>query len=135
MGRSPTQRRRLRETERHEVQEGSTRYAFAITIACLLLAARPGRAEPSFDGTGEATDRRFAAAAISSSARPSAATAAPAPRPTCTPPEPCPPPKRRRPSRKSPDTHLFLADGSDDGQGNGVSRMLADATILVQAPE
>ena len=34
-----------------------TRYAFAITIACLLLAARPGRAEPSLDGTGEATDR------------------------------------------------------------------------------
>ncbi len=34
-----------------------TRYAFAATIACLLLAARPGRAEPSLDGTGEATDR------------------------------------------------------------------------------
>jgi cytochrome c peroxidase len=29
---------------------------------------------------------------------------------------------------------LFLADGSDDGQGNGVSRMLKDATILVRIP-
>jgi cytochrome c peroxidase len=29
---------------------------------------------------------------------------------------------------------LFLFDGSDDGQGNGFSRMLADATILVKIP-
>lgn len=29
---------------------------------------------------------------------------------------------------------LFLADGSDDGQGNGVTRMLKDATVLVRIP-
>jgi hypothetical protein len=29
---------------------------------------------------------------------------------------------------------LFLHDGSDDGLGNGVTRMLADATILVEIP-
>jgi len=29
---------------------------------------------------------------------------------------------------------LFLHDGSDDGQGHGVSRMLKDATILVEIP-
>ena len=29
---------------------------------------------------------------------------------------------------------LFVFDGSDDGQGNGFSRMLADATILVTIP-
>jgi hypothetical protein len=29
---------------------------------------------------------------------------------------------------------LFVHDGSDDGQGNGVSRMLADATVLVEVP-
>ena len=29
---------------------------------------------------------------------------------------------------------LFVFDGSDDGQGNGFSRMLADATILVRIP-
>ena len=29
---------------------------------------------------------------------------------------------------------LFVHDGSDDGQGNGVTRMLADATILVEIP-
>ena len=29
---------------------------------------------------------------------------------------------------------LFAFDGSDDGQGNGFSRMLADATILVKIP-
>ena len=29
---------------------------------------------------------------------------------------------------------LFVFDGSDDGQGNGFSRMLADATILVKIP-
>src|SRR5579863_7783915 len=29
---------------------------------------------------------------------------------------------------------LFLFDGSDDGQGHGVTRMLKDATILVTLP-
>jgi hypothetical protein len=29
---------------------------------------------------------------------------------------------------------LFVGDGSDDGQGNGVTRMLADATVLVRVP-
>src|SRR5687767_15847750 len=31
---------------------------------------------------------------------------------------------------KEPADPLFLADGSDDGLGNGVTRMLSDATIL-----
>ena len=31
--------------------------------------------------------------------------------------------------RKDPNDPLFLHDGSDDGQGNGVTKMLADATI------
>jgi hypothetical protein len=29
---------------------------------------------------------------------------------------------------------LFLADGSDNGEGAGVTRMLADATILMNIP-
>lgn len=33
---------------------------------------------------------------------------------------------------EDPDDPLFTHDGSDDGQGNGVSRMLTDATILVE---
>lgn len=33
-----------------------------------------------------------------------------------------------------PGDALFVHDGSDDGQGNGVTRMLADATILVNIP-
>jgi cytochrome c peroxidase len=33
---------------------------------------------------------------------------------------------------ENPQDPLFLHDGSDDGQGNGVTRMLADATILVE---
>jgi len=33
--------------------------------------------------------------------------------------------------RKDP---LFIADGSDDGEGNGTSRILKDATILVRIP-
>lgn len=33
-----------------------------------------------------------------------------------------------------PDDPLFLHDGSDDLQGNGVSRIVADATILVRVP-
>ena len=33
-----------------------------------------------------------------------------------------------------PDDPLFLHDGSDDGLGNGIVRMLSDATILVQVP-
>jgi cytochrome c peroxidase len=33
--------------------------------------------------------------------------------------------------RSHPDNPLFLHDGSDDGNGNGTSRILADATILV----
>ena len=36
--------------------------------------------------------------------------------------------------RKNPRDPLFLADGSDDGQGHGVNRILQDATILVQIP-
>src|SRR5919106_3851213 len=35
---------------------------------------------------------------------------------------------------KDPSDPLFLGDGSDDGLGNGVTRMLADATILVRIP-
>lgn len=34
----------------------------------------------------------------------------------------------------NPQDSLFLHDGSDDGQGNGVTRMLADATIRVSIP-
>jgi cytochrome c peroxidase len=33
--------------------------------------------------------------------------------------------------RQDPNDPLFLLDGSDDGAGNGVTRMLADATILM----
>jgi len=33
--------------------------------------------------------------------------------------------------KQNPNDPLFLHDGSDDGLGNGVSRMLADATILM----
>jgi cytochrome c peroxidase len=35
---------------------------------------------------------------------------------------------------RNPNDPLFRHDGSDDFQGNGVSRMLADATILVEIP-
>jgi cytochrome c peroxidase len=35
---------------------------------------------------------------------------------------------------RNPYDPLFRADGSDDGQGNGVSRMLDDATVLVRIP-
>ena len=36
--------------------------------------------------------------------------------------------------RRNPRDPLFLFDGSDDGQGHGVSRMLNDATILITIP-
>lgn len=36
--------------------------------------------------------------------------------------------------QKNPNDPLFLHDGSDDGNGTGVSRMLADATILIKIP-
>jgi len=39
--------------------------------------------------------------------------------------------KRFRENRRDP---LFLFDGSDDGQGRGVSRILQDATILITIP-
>jgi hypothetical protein len=35
---------------------------------------------------------------------------------------------------EDPSDPLFLHDGSDDFEGNGVSRMLADATVLVRIP-
>jgi cytochrome c peroxidase len=35
---------------------------------------------------------------------------------------------------KNPDDLLFVHDGSDDGEGQGVARMLKDATILVKIP-
>lgn len=34
----------------------------------------------------------------------------------------------------NPQDPLFLHDGSDDGQGNGISRITTDATILVTIP-
>jgi hypothetical protein len=36
--------------------------------------------------------------------------------------------------QQAPNDPLFLHDGSDDGLGSGVTRMLADATILVEIP-
>jgi hypothetical protein len=36
--------------------------------------------------------------------------------------------------QQNPDDPLFLHDGSDDGQGNGSSRMRADATVLMTIP-
>lgn len=36
--------------------------------------------------------------------------------------------------QKDPADPLFVHDGSDDGLGNGVSRMLADATVLMTIP-
>jgi cytochrome c peroxidase len=35
---------------------------------------------------------------------------------------------------RNPNDPLFLHDGSDDFQGHGVSRMLTDATVLVEIP-
>jgi cytochrome c peroxidase len=35
---------------------------------------------------------------------------------------------------RNPKDPLFRGDGSDDGQGNGVTRMLKDATVLVEVP-
>jgi cytochrome c peroxidase len=36
--------------------------------------------------------------------------------------------------RRNPRDPLFLFDGSDDGQGHGHSRMLEDATVLIEIP-
>jgi cytochrome c peroxidase len=36
--------------------------------------------------------------------------------------------------QQDPNDPLFVHDGSDDGKGNSVTRMLADATILVEIP-
>lgn len=44
------------------------------------------------------------------------------------------PQEARRRFRKDPHDPLFLHDGSDDGAGTGVTRMLADATVLVTIP-
>lgn len=44
------------------------------------------------------------------------------------------PEEAKRRFDENPQDPLFLHDGSDDGQGNGVTRMLADATILVEVP-
>ena len=40
----------------------------------------------------------------------------------------------RRRLATNPADPLFLHDGSDDGEGNGATRMLADATVLMQVP-
>lgn len=44
------------------------------------------------------------------------------------------PAEARRRFRKDPSDPLFIHDGSDDFLGNGVSRMLRDATVLVRVP-
>ena len=40
----------------------------------------------------------------------------------------------RRRFERNPHDPLFAGDGSDDGQGNGATRMLADASVLVRIP-
>lgn len=40
----------------------------------------------------------------------------------------------RRRFRENPADPLFIHDGSDDGQGHGATRMLKDATVLVEIP-
>jgi cytochrome c peroxidase len=111
-----------------------TRYGFAVAIACILLAARPGRAEPSLDGIGEATNRPirsgrhlFERETFGGNGR-TCATCHLQATGTVSPAD------AQATFAKDPHAPLFLADGSDDGQGNGASRMLADATILVQVP-
>lgn len=44
------------------------------------------------------------------------------------------PAEARRRFRRNPEDPLFRHDGSDDGLGTGVSRMLRDATVLVTVP-
>jgi cytochrome c peroxidase len=44
------------------------------------------------------------------------------------------PQEAQRRFRANPNDPLFLHDGSDDGQGHGTSRILKDATILVEIP-
>ena len=55
---------------------------------------------------------------------------------TCHSPRParCRRRMRRSCCEQHPDDPLFLHDGSDDGQGHGVTRMLTDATVLVTHP-
>lgn len=36
--------------------------------------------------------------------------------------------------RKNPSNPLFLFDGSDDGKGHGVTRILNDATVVIEIP-
>jgi cytochrome c peroxidase len=111
-----------------------TRHAFTVAIACILLAARPGRAEPSLDGAGEPIARTirsgrhlFERETFGGNGRICATCHLQA---TGT----LSPADAQALFAKDPNAPLFLADGSDDGQGNGVSRILADATILVQVP-
>jgi cytochrome c peroxidase len=44
------------------------------------------------------------------------------------------PEEARKRFRKDPDDPLFVHDGSDDGDGNGVKRMLRHATALIDIP-
>lgn len=111
-----------------------TRHGLAIAIGCVLLASATLAAGPPKDRTGTAsagalrTGRHlFERETFGGNGR-TCATCHLKGSGTLSPAD------ARRLFAKNPGDPLFLGDGSDDGQGNGVERILADATILVEVP-
>lgn len=111
-----------------------TRHRLAITIGCILLAARAAgatlptaSADTKVSGTIPSGRHLFERETFGGNGRTcvtchlrGSGTLSPA--------------DARRLFARNPGSPLFLADGSDDGRGNGVERILADATILVEVP-
>jgi hypothetical protein len=104
-------------------------HATIVTIACVLLAAR-GRAEVTPDTVDDTlrSGRNLVERETFGGNGRTCATCHPSTTGTVSPAD------AQARFAKDPRDPLFLADGGDDGQGNGVSRMLADATILVRVP-
>lgn len=98
-------------------------------VICLTIAmgSLAGRAQSEDDGDKRSGKRLFKRETFVGNGRTCT---------TCHSPETgtVSPEDARRRFEENPNDPLFLHDGSDDGHGNGVSRMLADATILVEVP-
>jgi hypothetical protein len=99
----------------------------AITTAALIVGLIHARAQENNPDTSERNRRLFTTETFGGNGR-TCATCHSLETGTVSPQD------AQERYRKNPLDPLFLFDGSDDGQGNGVSRMLNDATILVEIP-
>src|SRR3954449_1761152 len=128
-GNFPVSPRGMGTSKFRRINSHGGQYAMKATITILVLAAAFSslQAQRSSDDLSERNRRLFTTETFGGNGR-TCQTCHSSDTGTISPQD-----AQRRYRRNASDP-LFLFDGSDDGQGHGVDRMLTDATILVQIP-